>query len=309
MIRLLLLPLLLLIASPVLCQVLHDAGRDGRIEQYRPQRGEDDRPALRLRRQGQVVWQARSRGFEVMPALRGEPEIFPFSGWSGGAYCCWTLEAFIRTPRGLAHVGSIALGKREPGRIGLQRDGETVLRIADAGHDFWDYIGAPGTDIGPPVPYVLERQALVPDVAAMRQAEDAAIGPACAPLWNPAAFPDGVPETRRYASVAEAAAALRTADWSRFQTGRFYPGTEAARLALCLIYAGQAAAVPRLFAAFPEDRAALRAATERQIAARIACSRLAPALRRLNPGSALTQAACLPRGPDQTAVATLLEAG
>lgn len=306
MTRLLLLAALLL-ATPALCQVLHDAGRAGRVEQYRPQGGEDDRPALRLRRTGRVVWQARSRGFEAMPALRGEPQLLAFSGWSGGAYCCWTLEAFVQTPRGLAHAGSIALGKRSPERLRLQRDGETVIRVADAAHDFWDYVGSLGADIGPPVPYALDRQRLAPDAGAMRQTPDAAIGPACAPLWNPEGFPNGPPATPGYASLAGAAATLRAADWSRFQPGQRHPATEAARLALCLIYAGQAAAVPQILAAFPDDRAALRAATERQITARLACSPLAPTLRRLNPENTQLQAPCQPRSPDQTAVSVALE--
>lgn len=306
MTRLLLLAALLL-ATPALCQVLHDGGRAGRIEQYRPPSGEDDRPALRLRRSGRVVWQARSRGFEPMPALRGEPQIFAFSGWSGGAYCCWTLEAFIETPRGITHAGSVALGKRSPERIRLQREGETAIRVADAAHDFWDYIGSLGADIGPPVPYALDRQRLTPDTAAMRQTPEAAIGLACAPLWNPEGFPNGPPATPRYPSLAGAAATLRAADWSRFQPGQPHPATEAARLMLCLIYAGQAAAVPQILAAFPEDQAALRTATERQIAARIACSPLAPTLRRLNPENALLQAPCQPRSPDQTAVSVALE--
>ncbi|MBR0664124.1 hypothetical protein GXW71_07120 [Roseomonas hellenica] len=308
MTRILLLAALLL-ATPALCQVLHDAGRAGRIEQYRPQSGEDDRAALRLRRTGQVVWQARSRGFEAMPALRGEPRIHAFSGWSGGAYCCWTLETFIHTPRGIVHAGSIALGKRSPERIRLQRDGETVIRVADAAHDFWDYVGSLGADIGPPVPYVLDRQRMAPDAAAMRQTPDAAIGPGCAPLWNPASFPQEPPATPGYASLAEAVASLRAADWSRFEPGRPHPATEAARLALCLIYAGQVAAVPQILAGFPDAKAALRSATERQIAARIACSPLAPTLRRLNPENALILAPCQPRNPDQTAVSAALERG
>ncbi|HEY4249565.1 MAG TPA: hypothetical protein VGM87_00105 [Roseomonas sp.] len=304
MIRTVLLALLLL-ATPALCQVLHDGGRAGRIEQHRPQSGEDDRPALRLRRAGQLVWQARSRGFEPLPALRGEPQILAFSGWSGGAYCCWTLEAFVQGPQSLTHAGSIALGARDPQRILLQRADGTALHVADAAHDFWDYVGGLGANIGPPVPYMLERQRLVPDVAAMRQTVEAAIGGAtCSPLWAPGGSP---PPTPRYASLPEVAGMLRAADWSRFQPGRPHPATEAARLSLCLIYAGQAAAVQEVLAAFPQERAALRTATERQITARIACSPLAPALRRLNPDSAFAQAPCRPRSPDQTAVATALE--
>jgi hypothetical protein len=61
-----------------------------------------------------------------------------------------------------------------------------------------------------------------------------------------------------------------------------HPGVEAARLAACLVYAGHAAEAQGLLrAAWPEGAPGL-AETERQLAARIACSPFVAAVRAVN---------------------------
>lgn len=274
--------LALILAPPALGQTLLDAGRAGLVELRRPQSGADDRPQLRLIRGGQLVWQVRARGFEALdPPLRtagGTPALTGITGWSGGAYCCWTLHVFARTAQGLAHAGDIPLGKRSPERFRLQASDSRAIRIADPAHDFWDYVGSLGADIGPLVPFGWDGRRLSADAAAMRAA------PEC-----------------------PAPAAAEPSAWSRFAPGQPHPATELARIALCRIYAGQAAAATQLLASFPAGEQALRLATERQMKARLACSTHAAVLRRLNGATPLIPSRCRSDGPDQTAVATLLE--
>lgn len=281
MIRLLILALLL--APPALGETLLDAGNAGQVELRRPDSGADDRPRLRLTRAGQIRWQARARGFELLdPPLRtagDTPALTGITGWSGGAYCCWTLHVFARTAQGLAHAGDIPLGKRSPQNLRLQAPDSTLIRIADPAHDFWDYVGSLGADIGPLVPFAWNGSRLAADGAAMRA------GPECSA--PPAAEP---------------------AAWARFAPGQPHPATELARVALCRVYAGQAAAAMQVLAAFPAGEQPLRAATERQMKARLACSTNVAVLRRINGQTPLIPARCRAEGPDHTAVATVLEA-
>lgn len=276
--------LAVLLAPPAFGQVLLDFGASGQVEMRRPVSGPDARAQLRLIRGGRILWQARSSGFVVLdPPLRpapDTPQLMGITGWSGGAYCCWTLHVFARTARGLTHAGDIPLGKRSPENLRLQSPNSTAMRIADPAHDFWDYIGSLGADIEPLVPFAWDGRRLAADAAAMRRAADNAC--------------PAVP-------IADAAA------WSRFSPGRPHPATELARAALCRIYAGQAPAAMQVLASFPADEQALRAATERQMKARLACSAHAALLRRVNGRTPLIPATCRPDDPDQTAVATLLE--
>ncbi|MBR0653797.1 hypothetical protein [Plastoroseomonas arctica] len=282
MIRALILALLL--APPALAQTLFDAGRVGMVEMYRPQSGEDDRPQLRLVRGGQRLWQTRAWGFEVLdPPLRtavDTPMLTGITGWSGGAYCCWTLHVFARTAQGLAHAGDIPLGKRSPEHLRLQEPDSTLIRIADPAHDFWDYVSSLGADIGPLVPFAWDGRRLAADAAAMRRAS-AADCPAV-PTPDPGS-------------------------WSRFNPGQPNPATELARASLCRIYIGQAASVDQVLALFPAEERALREATERQMKARLACSTHAAILRRINDRTPLIPTTCRQNGPDYTAVSTLLE--
>lgn len=287
MIRALILALLL--ASPALGQTLIDAGRAGQVEMHRPQSGPEDRPQLRLLRDGQLRWQTRAQGFEPLARpLRPMPDTPVLSGitaWSGGAYCCWTLHVFAHTAQGLSHAGDIPLGKRSPENLWLQGPDSPVILIADPAHDFWDYVGSLGANIGPMVPFAWDGRRLAADAAAMRGQSDTVCG-----------------------ALARADFAERDpAAWSRFTPGQSHPATELARLALCRIYAGDAASVAPILSAFPAEEVALRAATERQINARLACSIHAPVLRRINGRMPLIPATCRQNNPDQTAVATLLE--
>ena len=270
---------------------------------------------LVLARNGQRLWSARDQRFAIWregAALRlgdGAPDGIAAIGWSGGAYCCWTLHVFARTPAGLVHAGSFALGKIEPDLYQPRRPDEAFLRVPDPALDFWDFLGGRGADISPAIPLRWNGRRLVADAARMRQgAAEALSGAACDRPLDPAALAEargGPVPAIRHASPEAAAASLRGADWSRHPPAwPLAPATEAARLAACLIYAGQAeAARGLLLAAFPEPEAARRVATERQLTARLACSRHVATLRAINgPGAPFLMGRCRPDGRDSGAV-------
>ncbi|CAH0152071.1 hypothetical protein [Roseomonas sp. CECT 9278] len=280
-------------------RTLLDDGAAGRITAAPQGRGE----VLRLTRAGRTLFEARDQRFA--PFRDGTPipiadgvSAIGFTGWTGGAYCCFTLHLFHRGPQGLAHVASLPLGKREPDIIQL---GGPPIRLADAAFDFWEVPASLATDLHPTIPFRWTGRALEPDIAAMRRPVAAALGTACADMT---AIEDRPPADQRittYPDAATAIAALRAQDWAA-RRGT-HPGVEAARLAACLVYAGQAPEAQRLLrAAWPEGTPGL-AETERQLAARIACSPFAAAVRAANPPRApYTTAACRRDGPDQTAV-------
>lgn len=285
-------------------RTLHDAAAAGRILAAPQGRGE----VLRLTRGGQTLFEARAQRFE--PFADGAPvtlapgvQAIGITGWTGGAYCCWTLHLFHRGPQGLAHVAAIPLGKREPDVVRLAAPGGG-LRIADAAFDFWEVPASRATDLHPTIPLRWTGRALVPDVVAMRRPVTEALGTACADMAAPEDMPPPAQRITTYPDIPAAIAALRAGNWS----GRdgVHPGVEAARLAACLIYAGHASEAQRLLrVAWPDGTPGL-AETERQLAARIACSPFAGAVRAANPPRApYTTATCRPNGPDQTAVFAL----
>jgi len=107
-------------------------------------------------------------------------------------------------------------------------------------------------------------------------------------------------------AAAAAIAALRARDWAAPPGDAPHPGVDAARLAACLIFSGHAAEARRLLRAAWPAGARGRAETERQLAARLACSPFAAAIRAVNPpGAPFTTARCHRNGPDQTAVHAL----
>ncbi len=286
-------------------RTLHDAGSAGRILAAPQGRGE----VLRLTRGGQTLFEARAQRFE--PFNDGAPvEIAPgvaalgFTGWTGGAYCCWTLHLFHRGPQGLAHVGALDLGKREPDLVRLAAPGGAGIRVIDPAFDFWEVPASRATDLHPTVPLRWTGRALQPDIAAMRRPVAAALGTACADMTEVEGLPPPAQRITTYPDIPAAVAALRARDWSAREGT--HPGVEAARLAACLIYAGHAEEAQRLLrAAWPEGMRGLPE-TERQLAARIACSPFAAAVRAANPPRApYTTATCRRDGPDQTAVFTL----
>jgi hypothetical protein len=286
-------------------RTLEDAGAAGRIIVAPQGTGE----ALRLVRRGETLFQARAQRFEPFPDGGRLPiaegvEAIAITGWTGGAYCCWTLHLFHRGPQGLTHVASLPLGKREPAVLRLAPPGGPAIRLADAAFDFWEAPVSLAADLHPTIPFRWTGRALEPDRAAMRRPVAAALGTACAEM----AAPDGLPPPEQriatYPGTEAAIAALRARDLSR--RGDTNPGVEAARLAACLVYAGHAAEARRLLReAWPEDAPGLPE-TERQLAARLACSPFAAAVRAINaPGAPYTTAACRRNGPDQTAVFAL----
>jgi hypothetical protein len=286
-------------------RTLEDAGAAGRITAVPQGRGE----ALRLTRAGRTLFETRAQRFAPfrdgapIPIAEGVTAI-GFTGWTGGAYCCWTLHLFHRGPQGLAHIASLPLGKREPDIIRLAPPGGPPIRIADAGFDFWEVPASLATDLHPTIPFRWTGRALEPDIAAMRRPIEAALGTACADMTTIEDQPPAEQRITTYPDAATAILALRARDWA--VRGGPHPGVEAARLATCLIYSGQAAEAQRLLrAAWPDGVPGL-AETERQIAARLACSPFVAAVRAANPPRApYTTAACRQDGPDQTAVFAL----
>lgn len=289
-------------------RTLHEAGPAGRIAAVPQPRGGE---ALRLIRDGRTIWQARAQRFE--PFREGAPvpiaadaTAIGMTGWTGGAYCCWTLHLFRAGPGGLAHVASLPLGKREPDIIRLHPPGSAVIRLADAAFDFWEAPASLAADLHPTIPFRWTGRALEPDPAAMRRPVAEALGTACADM----AAPEGMlpPELRitTYPDVASAIATLRARGWDPPSDGGPHAGVEAARLAACLIYSGHAGEARRLLReAWPAGVPGLRE-TERQLAARLACSPFAAAVRAVNPPRApFTTARCNENGPEQTAVFTL----
>ena len=290
-------------------RTLLDAGPAGRVAAI-PQQARGDE-VLRLIRNGQTVWQARARRFE--PFRDGTPipiganaTAIGITGWTGGAYCCWTLHLFRQGPNGLDRIASLPLGKREPDIIRLNPPGSTAIRLADAEFDFWDVPASLAADLHPTIPFRWTGRRLEPDLAAMRRPVAEALGTACTEM----AAPDDMPAPERrittYPGLTAAIAALRARDWRIPRDRSPHAGVEAARLAACLIYSGHATEAQRLLReAWPAGVRGL-AETERQIAARLACSPFAAAVRAVNPpGAPFTTARCNRDGPDQTAIFAL----
>lgn len=288
-------------------RTLLDEGAGGRLIAAPQGQGE----ALRLRREGRTIWQARDQRFEPFrdgaPVPLGANETaIGITGWSGGAYCCWTLHLFRRGSGGLAHIASLPLGKREPDIIRLTPPGSTGIRLADAAFDFWEAPSSLATDLHPTIPFRWTGRALEPDLAAMRRPVAEALGTACADM----AAPEGLrpPELRitLYPDVDSAIATLRARGWGRPNDDGPHAGVEAARLAACLIYSGHATQARRLLReAWPAGVPGL-AETERQLTARLACSPFAAAVRAVNaPRAPFTTGRCNHHSPDQTAVFAL----
>ncbi len=289
-------------------RTLLDAGGAGRVVAEPQGNGE----ALRLRRGSRTLWEARDQRFAAFRDGAAIPlgnggEAIGITGWTGGAYCCWTLHLFRRTAQGLAHVASLPLGKREPDVIRLSPPGGPAIQLADAAFDFWEAPASLATDLHPTIPFRWTGRALEPDVAAMRRPAAAALRTACVDMAAPEGMPSPEQRVATFADSEAAIAALRGRDWSRGAgTPAPHPGVEAARLAACLIYSGQAVEARRLLrAAWPEGVPGL-AETERQIAARLACSPFVAAVRAANPpGAPYVGGRCSRAGPDQTAVFAL----
>jgi hypothetical protein len=283
-------------------RTLEDAGAAGRITAAPQGRGE----ALRLSRRGETLFQARAQRFEPFPEggrlrIAEGVEAIAITGWTGGAYCCWTLHLFHRGPQGLAHVASLPLGKREPAVLRLAPPGGPAIRLADAAFDFWEAPASLAADLHPTIPFRWTGRTLEPDRAAMRRPVAEALGTACAEMAAPEDMPPPERRIATYTDIPAAIAALRARDWSGREDR--HPGVEAARLAACLIYSGHAGEARRLLReAWPAGTPGLPE-TERQLAARLACSPFAAAVRAVNPpGAPYTTAACRPDAPEQTAV-------
>jgi len=288
-------------------RTLLEAGAAGRVVAAP---GATDGEVLRLTRGGRRLWQARAQRFEPFRAdapvpIGGDATAIGITGWTGGAYCCWTLHLFRQGTDGLAHLASLPLGKRDPEEIRLSPPGGPAILLPDAAFDFWEAPVSRAADLSPTIPFRWTGRALEPDVAAMRRPLAAALGTACVDMPAPEGQPPPEQRLATYPDVAAAIAALRSADWTA-GSDRRHPGVEAARLAACLIYAGHAAEAQRLLrAAWPEGAPGL-AETGRQIAARLACSPFVAAVRAANAaGAPFLGGRCQRNGRDQTAVFAL----
>ncbi|MBP0462912.1 hypothetical protein J5Y09_03225 [Roseomonas sp. PWR1] len=285
-------------------RTLHDAGAAGRLVAAPAGMGE----ALRLQRAGQTVWQARDQRFEPfrdgapIPIGGGQTAI-GITGWTGGAYCCWTLHLFRPGPQGLTHVASLPLGKREPDVLRLAPPGTQGIVLADAEFDFWEAPASRAANLHPAVPLRWTGRALEADQAAMRRPVAAALGHACLETAAPEGVPPPEQRITAHPSPEAAIAALRAMDWTVRGGPAAHPGVEAARLAACLVYSGHAAEARRLLReAWPAGAPGLPE-TERQLAARLACSPFAAAVRAINPpGAPYLGARCNRNGADRTAV-------
>lgn len=288
-------------------RTLHAAGPAGSLVAAPAGQGE----ALRLVRAGQTIWQARDQRFEpfregVPIPLGGGETAIGITGWSGGAYCCWTLHLFRGGPQGLAHIASLPLGKREPDVLRLAPPGHQGIILADAEFDFWDAPASRAANLHPAVPLRWTGQRLEPDQAAMRRPVAAALGTACVETAAPEDLPPPEQNVTTYPGLDAAIVALRAGDWSIRHGNGTHPGVEAARLAACLVYSGHAGEARRLLReAWPAGAAGL-AETERQLAARLACSPFVAAVRAVNaPGAPYLGGRCNRNGADQTALFAL----
>lgn len=288
-------------------RTLLEEGAAGRVVAAPQGRGE----ALRLRREGRTVWQARDQRFEPFREgapvpMGGNETAIGITGWSGGAYCCWTLHLFRRGSGGLAHIASLPLGKREPAIIRLAPPGSTGIRLADAAFDFWEAPSSLAADLHPTIPFRWTGRALEPDLAAMRRPIAEALGDACADMAAPEDMRPPELRITLYPDLESAIATLRARGWDRPTDGGPHAGVEAARLAACLVYSGHATQARRLLReAWPAGVPGL-AETERQLAARLACSPFAAAVRAVNaPRAPFTTGRCDRNGSDQTAVFAL----
>lgn len=287
-------------------RTLLDAGAGGRVVAAPLGQGE----ALRLTRGGRTVWQAQAQRFapfaEGEPVPIGQGQVATgITGWTGGAYCCWTLHLFRNDQGRLHHIASLPLGKRDPEEVRLSPSGGAPgIRLVDAAFDFWEAPVSLATDLNPTIPFRWANGRLEPDVAAMRRPLTAALGTACTDMAHREGRPPPEQRVTTYPDLDAAIAALRAADWQA--RGGRHPGVEAARIATCLIYSGHAGEAQRLLrTAWPAGAPGL-AETERQVTARLACSPFVSAVRAANaPSAPFTRARCLPNGRDQTAVFAL----
>lgn len=221
---------------------------------------------------------ANDRRFDVVQSVTlGDAPGLVVRGWSGGAYCCFTLHVFQRTPRGHVLAGSFSTGKAEEAR--LLPDG-AIFWVPDGAFDFWDVGAGRATDLAPPIALRLSRGRLRADAEAMRRPIEDALGRACTQRGQMA--DRRVPH---FTSIEAALLELPAGRWGTSPGGEVWrPEAELPRRALCLLYAGHGDAALAMMAAWPAAQAHREPAL-RQLRARLLCDTTAlPVLRALNPG-------------------------
>lgn len=237
---------------------------------------------------------ANDQRFEVVQRVTlGDAPGLVVRGWSGGAYCCFTLHVFQRTPRGYVLAGSFSTGKAQEAR--LLPDG-AIFWVPDGAFDFWDVGAGRATDLAPPLALRLTRGRLRADAEAMRQPMEDALGNACTQRGQLA--DRRVPH---FTSIETALLQLPAGRWGTSPGGEHWrPEAELPRRALCLLYAGHGDAALAMMAAWPAGQAHREPAL-RQLRARLLCETAAlPVLRALNPDHPWLTGECTPAMRDDT---------
>ena len=88
-------------------RTLLDAGAAGRVVAVPHGMGEE----LRLTRDGRTLWKTRTQRFTTFRdgapiPIGDDATAIGIIGWTGGAYCCWTLHLFRQGAAGLSAIAS-----------------------------------------------------------------------------------------------------------------------------------------------------------------------------------------------------------
>ncbi len=241
---------------------------------------------------------ANDQRFEVVQRITlGNTPGLVVRGWSGGAYCCFTLHVFQRTQRGYVLAGSFVTGKAEAAQ--LATDG-AIFWLPDGAFDFWDVGAGRSNDLMPPIALRFTQGRLRPDPEAMRRPLADALGDSCTARGQ-----NRSSRVPHFTGLEAAIAELPAGTWGSNPGGdNWRPEAEIPRRALCLLYAGHGDAAIAMFGAWPAAQRH-RAAAERQLRARLLCeSATLPALRALNPDHPWLAGECTPAMQDDTTALT-----
>ena len=249
------------------------SGPQGQVVIRRTTQGSQALLVANLDRPRRALVADRSLAAHPMPPIAGRRALL-VRGWSGGAYCCFTLHILRHSDVGWHLIASIPTGKAEA--LAPLRDG-ALFWLPDSNFDFWDIGVSLGTDLRPPIPWSWHDGRFAPRLAAMRRPAWEALGEACTRRGQASGSPPA------FASLEAAMTTLPQGSWSQDPRGArsWRPEAEFARRALCLLHAGHGDAALQLMTAWPVDRPQ-RDLTLRQLRARLLCGGFLAELRMLN---------------------------